>query len=386
MNPYHRLGVRTLINASGTMSYLGGSIMPPDVVAAWVEASKYFVHMDELLAAASREIARLTGAEAGLITAGADAGLSLAAASCIAGTVPDRYHQLPDTTGLKNEVVIPKVCAQIHDRSYAVSGARLIFVGTENGFTADDVERAVGERTAAAVFVYFANTNKGDEALDVMLRTAHRHGLPLILDAAAETPPRENIRKFITMGADVVAFSGGKDIQGPNDTGILYGRKDLIDGATVQMRVLPPFGIGRSMKVGREDVVATVCALDRYMSMDFDAHLAAWERRAQSFIRAFGEHPGVSCTIHRPNAEKHEYTAQCPCRVVITLDERALGVTAETLAQRLYDGEPRIVLGGGGGQISVNPHCLIDGEEEIIARRLREELGGPAHVHPRSAP
>lgn len=375
MNPYQRLGVRTLINASGTMSYLGGQIMPPEVVEAWVEASQYFVHMDELLAAASREIARLTGSEAGLITAGADAGLSLATAACIAGTDPEKYHQLPDTTELKNEVIIPNFCEQIHNRAYTASGARLIYIGTDQGFTESDVERAVNERTAAAAFVYYTNTNKSDEALAVMLRAAHNHGLPLILDAAAETPPRENIRKFITMGVDAVAFSGGKDIQGPNDTGILYGRKAIIDGATIQMRVLPPFGIGRSMKVGREDIVATVYALDRYMTMDMDAHLGAWERRAQSFIRALGEHPGVSCAIHRPNADKREYTAQCTSRVVVTLDEAVLGVTAETLAQRLYDGEPRIVLGGGGGQISVNPHCLLDGEEEIIARRLKEELG-----------
>lgn len=374
MSYYERLGVKPVINAWGTMSFLGGSILPPDVAEVWLEASRSFVPLDELQAKVSETIARLTGAEAGLITAGADAGLTLATCACIAGDDPETFQQLPDTTGLKGEVILPQICTNIHNFAFRASGARLVFVGTPEGFTEEDVEAAVTERTAAVAFVFFTNTRCGEEALKAALRAAHRRGVPVIVDAAAETPPRENIRRFVELGADVIAYSGGKDIHGPNDTGILYGRRDLIEAARLQMRTLPPFGIGRSMKVGREDMAATTYALERYMNLDMVAYRAAWERRAQSFLEEFGQFPGVEARLFYPDEGQGEYTAQCYPTVHLTLDEEQLGVTAEAVAQELAEGDPRIMVPAGGNRISVNPHCLVDGEEKIVAWKLREAL------------
>lgn len=382
MNYYEKLSVRRVINAWGTMSFLGGSIMPEDVVEVWVNASKSFVHLDELQAKASETIARLTGAEAGLITAGADAGLTLAISACITGNDPEKYQRLPDTTGLKGEVLLPKICTNAHNFAFRVSGAKLIYVGTDGGFTEDDIDAAVNERTAAVAFVYFTDAKCGEDALKVAIRVAHKHRLPIIVDAAAETPPRENIRRLIKLGSDVVAYSGGKDIHGPNDTGILYGRKDIVEAARMQMRTLTPFGIGRSMKVGREDVAATVYALERYMNLDMEAYRAAWERRARSFIQEFGEHEGVQAQLFYPDAKKGEYIAQCFPRVHVILDEKALGVTAVSVAEALQEGNPRIMMPAGGNVITMNPHCLIDGEEKIIAQRLKEAIFSGAPRQP----
>jgi len=375
MDVYGWLGVRRVINAEGTNSYVGGSIMPPDVLDAWVAASRSFVHLDELQAGASGKIAELTGADAGLITAGADAGLTLATCACMTGADPERYQKLPDTSELSGELVIPKICTNIHNIAFQVSGAKLVYVGTEEGFTEADIDAAVGERTAAVAFVYFTDARRGEKPLKVAIRAAHKHGLPIIVDAAAETPPRENIRALIEWGADAVAYSGGKDIRGPNDTGILYGRKDLIEGARVQMRTRTPFGIGRSMKVGREDVVATVYALDRYMNLDMKAHTGAWERRARNLVDAFRDHPEVQYELIYPDASKGDYIAQGFPRVRLILDEDALGVKAVDIVETLRNGDPGIFIGAGGNTISVNPHCLEDGEEEFIARKLKEEMG-----------
>jgi len=374
MDVYKWLGVRRVINAEGTMSYIGGCIVPPDVVDAWVDASRSFVHLDELQGKASEVIARLTGAEAGLITAGADAGLTLATCACMTGEDPEKYQRLPDTTGLKNEVILPNISTNAHNVAFRVSGAKLVYVGTDDGFTEEDMDAAANDRTAAVAFLYFTDAKRGEHVLKVAIRAAHKHGLPIIVDAAAETPPRENIRALIEWGSDVVAYSGGKDIHGPNDTGILYGRKDLIEAARVQMRTLTPFGIGRSMKVGREDVVATVYALDRYMNLDMDAYKATWERRAKSFVQEFGDHPGVRFELVYPDASKGKYIAQGFPRVRMILDEDALGVKAMAIGERLREGDPRILLGAGGNTISVNPHCLVDGEEKLIARKLKEAM------------
>ena len=375
MDVYKWLGVRRVINAEGTNSYVGGSIMPPDVVDAWVDASRSFVHLDELQAKVSERVAELTGAEAGLITAGADAGLTLATCACMAGADSEKYQQLPDASALKNELILPKICTNIHNIAFQVSGAKLVYVGTQEGFTEEEIDAAVNERTAAVAFVYFTDARRGEGPLKVTIRTAHKHGLPIIVDAAAETPPRENIRALIEWGADVVAYSGGKDIQGPNDTGILYGRAALIEAARVQMRTRTPFGIGRSMKVGREDAVATTYALDRYMKLDMAAHRGAWERRAKNLAEAFKDHPEVQFEMICPDASKGEYVAQGFPRVRMIVDEDALGVSMEKIVQELREGDPGIFIGASGNTVSVNPHCLVDGEEMLIARKLKEGMG-----------
>lgn len=378
MSIYGKLGVRRVINAYGTQTFLGGSIMPPEVVDAWCNAAKWFVHMDELMNKASEVIARLTGAEAGLVTAGADAALSLATAACIARSDPERYSKLPDTTGMKNELIIPEACRNGHNRSLTVSGAKLVYVGTSEGATEEDFEKSLTPNTVAVVHVLFTGTSgAGIEALERAARFAKKHSLPLIVDAAAETPPRENIKRLVALGADLVAYSGGKEFQGPSDTGIFYGRKDLIEAATIQMRTSrTPFGIGRSMKVGKEDIVAAIVAFDRYMNLDMNAKRAAWTRRAQSFIDELKGTPHLTLKIDYPDPAKHEYSAQCYPTVSIALDERTLGISASKLAQDLEERDPRILLPAWGSSLRFNPQCLEDGEEKLVAQAISESLSG----------
>jgi len=373
LSVYEKLDVRKVVNAQGTMSYLGGSVLPPEILEAWVEASKSFVLMDELRARTGEIIAELTGSEYGCVTAGADAGLSLATAACMAGKDPEKYQRLPDTAGMKNEVIIPRICRNIHNRAFIVPGAELVFVGDEDGFTENDIDEAVTERTAAVAFVFFTDPKRGYEALAKAIKAAKKHGLPVIVDAAAETPPRENLTRLIAMGSDLVAFSGGKDIQAPNDTGLLFGRRELVEAAVLQERTLPPFGIGRSMKVSKEDIASTAVALQRYLAKDVDAERANWERRAKSFMAELGQQPHVEARLYYPNPEK-DYVAQCWPVVHLVLDEEALGVTAAKVSETLKGGNPRVYVGQGGNTITVNPHCLADGEEKFIAQELKRIL------------
>lgn len=300
-----RLGVPRRINAAGTLTRLGGSLMAPEVLEAMREAASSSVDMAELQSAASRRIAALTGAEAGLVTSGASAGLTLAAAACLAGWDAARMAALPDSRGMPARVLMLRTHRNSYDHALRLAGAQIVDIGHNDrgagagvrGVEPWEIESAIDAQTAAFVFVAGAS---GGASLAAVAEVVHRHGLPLIVDAAAQLPPASNLRRFVAEGADLVVFSGGKAIGGPQASGLLIGRRALVGSALLQMmdmdvhpatwapaalvdtgrlRGTPLHGIGRGFKVGKEEIAGLLCALERFAARDEAAQIDVWTQR-----------------------------------------------------------------------------------------------------------
>jgi L-seryl-tRNA(Ser) seleniumtransferase len=396
---YERLGVPTIVNAAGWLTRLGGSLMPPEVVAAMEQAGRAYVDMSELQAKAGEVIARVTGAEAGLVTAGASAALTLAAAACLTGLDVRRMDAMPDLPGPPDEIVMLRAQRNWYDRAFRVAGARLVEVGLGDaavgsgvrGVEPWELEAAITERTAAVAYVV---GRQEPLSLEHAVQVAHPRGVPVILDAAAQLPPAGNLGRFVAMGVDLVAFSGGKAIRGPQGTGILCGRRDLIAAAALQMLDLdalpetwapahsrehrigfPHHGLGRGFKVSKEEIVGLVAALERYVELDHAAEAARWTARLEIVAKAVRDLPHVRATL-RPAEEAGRFPL-----VEIRIDEAALGRTALQAVRALWSGVPRVAVGerqAAQGLLTIAAQALQDGQEHILASRLREVLArGP---------
>jgi len=370
MSIYEKLGVKRIINAWGTITSLGGSLMLPEVIEAMDEAAKAFVDMDELQRQAGKVIAEKTGAEAAYATSGAAAALVLAVAACMTGKDPEKMAQIPYVKGFKNEIILPLVQDTSYSRNFAIPCAKLVKVGTKDGYTPDDVERAITENTVAIGFVFFTSKLGCDiEALKKVVRIGKKHNIPVIVDAAAELPPIKNLRDIAATGADLVAFSGGKDIRGPNDTGFIIGRANLIEA--IAAHGSPHHFMGRPMKVSKEQVVGLVVALQHYTPEAVKARQEKWEKMAQYFINELSSE-SIKAEKLIPNPAKHEYSAQGWPQVRLTFDESKLGITASDVYNQLRTGNPAIYTSQSGNQITLNPQCLQDGEEKIVVQRIKE--------------
>jgi len=372
MSIYDKLGVKRVINALGTLTSLGGSIMLPEVIEAMNEAAKAFVDMDELHEKAGRIIAEITGAEAAYVTSGAAAALVLAVAACMTGEDPEKMTRLPYIEGFKNEIILPTVQDNEYARLMCIPCAKLVKVGTKEGYSKEDIENAITERTLAIAFIFFTSKRGCDiEALKEVVKIGKKHEVPVIVDAAAELPPVENLRDIVATGADLVAFSGGKDIRGPNDTGFIIGRADLIKA--VAAHGCPHGPMGRPMKVSKEQIVGLVVALQHYTPEAVEARKREWEEIVQYFIRNLSsKHVKVERIM--PDPTKHEYSAQGWPRARITFDEERLGITAAEVNKLLREGNPAIYASQSGNQITLNPQCLQNGEEKVIVQRIKSIL------------
>src|SRR5262245_30473798 len=363
---YERLGVRPVINARGTNTMASGSLMDPRVLEAMAEAATAFVDMAELNARASEHIARLIGVEAAHVTSGAAGGLLLAAAACLAGAAPERIRQLPDTTGMRDEIVIQKCQRFGYDQALRTAGARLVEAGEPERCSPAQVEAVIGPRTAALIAVVSPNLEEGGVPVPEMVRIAHARGLPLFVDAASTLPPASNLTRWTAVGADLVIYSGGKGIRGPQGTGLLLGRAESIRAAAANGA--PNAAVGRPCKVSKEDIAGLVTALELFLKAD---HRAAWERHlaeARQVAAALAGLPGVEAVVH------DEEIWPTPI-VLVALDERASGTTSARLSEALRRGEPPIMVRGyRGGRLLVDTHNLRADEAAIVARRLREEL------------
>lgn len=397
MGIYDALGVRPIINAAGTQTRFGGAPLPPAVVAAMAEAARACVRMEELEEAAGRAIARATGAEAGYVTCGAAAGITLGIAACIAGFAVDRMDRLPDTAGMPGEVVVQRAHRNAYDHAVRAAGARFVEVGYlgypgAGGTHPWQVEAAISERTAA---VYWAVIDaRGVVPLEEVCRIAHRHGKPVVVDAAAALPPPENLRRFIAAGADLVSFSGGKALLGPQASGILCGRRELIESVLLQhqdqdvhpeswgyrARYLesgilpgpPHHGIGRGFKVGKEEIAGLITALEQYLQRDHAADRARWDRVVRAVLEGVADLPSVRGSSACP-------AAQPVPRARLDLDEAALGLTAFDAIRRLLEGTPRVAVSESAareGALVINPMCLREDDEEPLVARLRAVLSG----------
>jgi L-seryl-tRNA(Ser) seleniumtransferase len=360
-NVYDALGVKRVINAAGTLTVLGGSVMPPEVVAAWAEAAKSFVDLVELQDKVGEKIARLLGVEAAMVTTGAAGALLLGTAAAVTRGDRKAIARLPDTAGLPNEVILQKSHHSCYDNQLTDVGVKLIAVET-----AADVPKAVSERTA---LMFFMNHAEGDGKIKrrEWVELARKHKVPTLLDAAADVPPVSRFAEYTKDGFDLLAFSGGKAIRGPNDAGLLLGRRDLI--AAAKLNANPHCGtIGRMMKVGKEDMVALAVAVERFVTVDHDAEWKEFERRIAVIEKAVKDIPTVETERIVPAIANHVPHVQ------IAWDEKRVKISREKLTKALADGDPLIrigrVAGTGDKGILVSVLTLQEGEERIVADRL----------------
>jgi len=366
MDIYDELGVKKVINGIATVTVLGGSIMPPEVTSAMVEASKHFVSIDELQKKAGAKIAELTKNEAAYVSCGAAAGLVLSTAACITGTDHAKCAQLPYTDGMKNEIIIHKMNRSGYDFAIRQTGGKIIEIGTESGTTPEDMDNAINDRTAAIFYFYNIARMGGLVPLEKGIEIAKRRGVPLIVDAAAQIPPAENLWKFTHMGADLSIFSGGKGLRGPQSSGLILGRKDLIEACALNGN--PRAYIGRPMKVGKEEVIGLLAAVKWYVSLDEKKLIQSYEDQVQFLISEFSSIKHVSAKRNFPSE-----AGQPMPRAEIIFDEQKLGIARDDILAKLREGDPSIELPAAGpGSIFVNPQTLEPGEEKIIAKKLRE--------------
>jgi len=362
---YELLGVKHVINATGTVTFLGGSLMPPEVVAAWVEASRHFVNILDLHDKVGAKIARLLGVVAALVTTGAAGALLLGPAAVVTPGERNAIARLPDTTGMKNEVILQKAHHSCYDNQLSDGGVKLVEVETPA-----DVGRAVNERTALLFFMNVAEP-QGRIKRAEWIELARRHKLPTLLDAAADVPPVEHLAEYNRMGFDLVAFSGGKALRGPNDTGLLLGRKDLIEAG--KRNANPHCGtIGRMMKVSKEDMIALLAAVERYVRLDHQAEWREWERRIAVIEQALKDVPTLACERIVPPIANH-----VP-HLILSWDEKRVPVTREQVTRELLGGDPPIqigrVSGTGDKGILISVFTLQEGEDRVVAERLHAIL------------
>ena len=326
-NVYSRLGVKTVINCRGTWTYLSGSLQFPEAREAQAEAGRYFVNMVELHHAVGRRLAELTGAESGVITSGAAGAMAAATAACMAGSDPQKIWQLPDTTGLKHEVIMVGGRSAF-DSAIRLTGAKLVLVDKP-----DDIANAITPQTA---MIY---TTDLKEKLEREATIAKQHNVPLLLDDAAGIPPIDNIKLYAKMKLDLYTFSGGKGLRGPQCSGVLLGRKDLIEAA---VRNSCPYegAVCRPMKVGKEEVIGCLTAIETWLNTDSKKLYDEWNARVDRIAKLVNTVPGVQTEIYIPDDGNRYPTLR------VSWDQEAWGFGIKDCVQKLREGDPVIeVLG-----------------------------------------
>ncbi len=369
---YESLGIRPVINAAGTVTTLGGSLMPSEVLDSMEEAGKAFVEMEKLHDKAGEIIADITGAEAGMVANGAAAALTWAAAACMTGSDRARMDRLPETDGMRNEIIVQRGHRNYFDNAFRAAGARFVEVGFPLKTTAQQMENAIGQDTVAVAHTISNLVTDAGLHLDRVIEIAHRAELPVILDAAAMLPPASNLKRFVAMGTDLVIFSGGKAICGPQTTGILCGRKDLIEAA--RMQSCPHFGIGRHLKVGKEEIVGLITALRLYVNRDHREDLGRRRGWAEHIAGKLASLPHMSVKIDSFVGEGDPGAAP---RVWIDLDEEMLGKTAREIIDDMKKGDPPIFLKelyAHRGTLVIETINLFEGQAQVVASRLAGAL------------
>lgn len=373
-NIYTRLlGVRPHIGAHEHITTLGGSRMPPEVLEAIVEANEYFVDMHELTEAAGSRIAELMGAEAAIITSGGAGSLLLGSAACLTGLDLDRIRALPEVTWDRKVCLIQSAHRFSYDQAYRAAGMTNVYVDTREELhdRIDDtvamlpVISAIERGYPIAPPRPFHRSRPTPDTVilpEEMIEIGKEYGIPVMVDMASDLPPWSNLQRYINLGADLVVISGGKGILGPQSTGILAGRHDLIESARLQNS--PNNYIGRGLKVGKEEVVALVVALERAMSIDQDSEIAHWNDQALWITKQLQDIPGVNARFEINNGGYAD--------VDLSWDESVIPIDPPTLKRQLRDGSPRIIYDG----TTVRTRQLRYGEEQLVVNRLREVLSG----------
>jgi L-seryl-tRNA(Ser) seleniumtransferase len=360
---FRELGVRPFINAAGTYTAMTSSLMPPEVMEAIQYASAHYVMLDELHDRVGERIASMVRCEAAMVTSGAASALTLGTAGVLTGTDRQRIVSLPNLAGMKSEVIIQKSHRFGYDHAVRNCGVRLVEVETR-----EELERAIGERTAMMLF-FNANNFVGQIRDEEFAALGKKHAVPTLNDAAADVPPVDNLWKYTRMGFDLVAFSGGKGIRGPQSSGLLLGRKDLIAAARLNG---PPNSdsIGRGMKVNKEEMLGLLVALELYVKKDRDQERREFDSRAETIRGAAAGVTGVTADVFVPEVANH-----VP-HVRISWDAAARGLTAADVVKALRDGEPSIGTRSERDTVVVGVWMMRPGEDRVVAQRLRQVLSG----------
>lgn len=369
---FKELGVRPFINAAGTYTTLTASLMWPEVMEAMNYASKTFVPLNDLHDAVGRRIAELIGCESAMITSGAAAALTVGAAACVAGKNPEWIKRIPDIagTGMKSEVIIQKSHRYGYDHAVRNCGVKMIEIETS-----EELEKAVNDKTAMMLFFNDADP-RGKIKIEEFVKLGKKHNIPTFNDAAADAPPTENLSKYNKMGFDLVTFSGGKGIRGPQSAGLLLGRKDLIEAARLNCSPNSD-SIGRGMKVNKEEMIGMMVAVEMYLKRDAAAEWKEWERRAKLITDSVAKVPTMKAEVHVPPIANHVPTVR------LTWEKAALPILADDVRKRLREGKPSIEIAPGSSpakaekqEIGVGVWQMQPGEAEIVARRMREVFNG----------
>ncbi len=363
---FSELGVRPFINAAGTFTTLTASLMPPQVMEAMNYASKQFVPLNDLHDAVGKRLAESIGVEAVMVTSGAAAALTVGTAACITGKNPDFIKRIPDLKGMKSEVIIQKSHRYGYDHAVRNCGIKMIEVET-----AEELEKAVNERTAMMLFFNDADP-KGKIKLEEFIALGKKRRIPTFNDAAADVPPTDHLSKYCKSGFDLVTFSGGKGIRGPQSAGLLLGRKELIEAARLNCSPNSD-SIGRGMKVNKEEMVGMMVAVEMYLKRDAAAEWKEWERRAKVITDSVAQNKAIKSEVHVPPIANH-----VP-HITLSWEKAALKLTADNVRKQMRESKPSIEIAPNSSpaedavqEIGIGVWQMQPGEAEIVARRLRE--------------
>lgn len=381
---YQSIGVEPVINCRGTFTIIGASVETPETRAAMEYAARYFVQYDELAEGIGRRLAELTGAEWGMVSAGCAAGLKHVTAACVAGGNPEKLIRIPDLTGFdKTEVVIPRSSRSVYDHAVRNIGVKIIVVDT-----AEELADALSPRTAMVYLTAGGPTVSGPLALENVVALTKPRGIPVLVDAAAENLTIPNVH--LERGATIVAYSGGKAIRGPQCSGLLLGRKDLLMSAWQASS--PHHGPGRDNKVGREEMLGLLAAVEAWVKRDHDAEWKKWLTYLDTISKRVSDVDGIETAVREPvGLSNHSPT------LVISWDPAKLHITGEEIAEELARTKPRIALGGGEGgrnrreadngktSISITAWMMQPGDDKVVADRVREVLSVKRSPRPEPA-
>lgn len=358
---FKELGIRTFINAAGTYTSMTGSLMPQEVIDAINYGSLEYVNLDELQDKVGKRIAELLECEYATVSSGCFGAMSIAMAGVMSGKDPKKIKQLPDTTGLRNEVILQKSHTIGYAQALTNVGAKLVKVKT-----AEELENAINEKTAMLWFLN-ANTDRGNIKWEEFVSLGKKHNIPTFIDCAADVPPVDNLFKFTRIGFDMVAFSGGKGLRGPQSAGLLLGKKEYIEAARLHT---PPRGetIGRGMKVNKEEVLGMLAALELYLNKDHQAEWKMWEDQIDLISESVKSIGGVETTIHVPPHANHVPSLK------IRWDQSKVNISPDNVRKILREGSPSIETVGNKDEIGVTTWMMVPGQEKIVAKKIKKIL------------
>tara|TARA_A100001388_G_scaffold240454_1_gene196218 strand:+ start:2515 stop:3729 length:1215 start_codon:yes stop_codon:yes gene_type:complete len=358
---FKELGIRTFINAAGTYTSMTGSLMPQEVIDAINYGSLEYVNLDELQDKVGKRIAELLECEYATVSSGCFGAMSIAMAGVMSGKDPKKIKQLPDTTGLRNEVILQESHTIGYAQALTNVGAKLVKVKT-----AEELENAINEKTAMLWFLN-ANTDRGNIKWEEFVSLGKKHNIPTFIDCAADVPPVDNLFKFTRIGFDMVAFSGGKGLRGPQSAGLLLGKKEYIEAARLHT---PPRGetIGRGMKVNKEEVLGMLAALELYLNKDHQAEWKMWEDQIDLISESVKSIGGVETTIHVPPHANHVPSLK------IRWDQSKVNISPDNVRKILREGSPSIETVGNKNEIGVTTWMMVPGQEKIVAKKIKKIL------------